>query len=71
MQKINKQVEDTALAIFEYNEKNKLGLIEATNAIRPKNLEGSLSIIGEKGTVIVGGMTGEKLVEWTIKKILK
>ncbi len=68
MQKINKEVEDTALAIFEYNEKNKLGLIEATNAIRPKNLEGSLSIIGEKGSVIVGGMAGEKLVEWTIKK---
>jgi len=68
MQKINKEVEDTALAIFEYNEKNKLGLIEATNAIRPKNLEGSLSIIGEKGSVIVGGMTGEKLVEWSIKK---
>ena len=36
--------------------------------IRPKNLEGSISIIGEKGTVIVGGMTGEKLIEWTIKK---
>ena len=68
MQKINKEVEDTALAIFEYEEKNKLGLIEATNAIRPKNLEGSLSIIGEKGTVIVGGMTGEKLIEWSIKK---
>ena len=68
MQKISKQVEDTALAIFEYNEKNKLGLIEATNAIRPKNLEGSLSIIGEKGTVIVGGITGERLIEWSIKK---
>ena len=68
MQKINKEVEDTALAIFEYNEKKKLGLIEATNAIRPKNLEGSLSIIGEKGSVIVGGMTGENLIEWTIKK---
>lgn len=68
MQNINKQVEDTALAIFEYKEKNKLGLIEATNAIRPKNLEGSLSIIGEKGSVIVGGMSGEKLIEWTIKK---
>ena len=26
MQKIRKEVEDTALAIFEYNEKNKLGL---------------------------------------------
>lgn len=71
MQKINKQVEDTALAIFEYTEKNKLGLIEATNAIRPKNLEGSLSIIGEKGSVIVGGMTGEKLVEWSIKQNVK
>ena len=68
MQKINKQVEDTALAIFEYSEKDKLGLIEATNAIRPKNLEGSISIIGEKGSVIVGGMTGEKLIEWSIKK---
>ena len=48
MQKINKEVEDTALSIFEYNENRKLGLIEATNAIRPKNLEGSISIIGEK-----------------------
>ena len=68
MQKINKEVEDTALAIFEYDKKNKLGLIEATNAIRPKNLEGSISIIGEKGTVIVGGMNSDKLVEWSIKK---
>ena len=67
MQNINKEVEDTALAIFEYKNK-RLGLIEATNAIRPKNLEGSLSVIGEKGTVIVGGMSGEKLVEWSIKK---
>tara|TARA_B100001250_G_scaffold254617_1_gene219050 strand:+ start:637 stop:1701 length:1065 start_codon:yes stop_codon:yes gene_type:complete len=68
MQKIKKEVEDTSLSIFEYKEKKKLGLIEATNAIRPKNLEGSISIIGEKGTVIVGGISGEKLVEWSIKK---
>lgn len=68
MQKINKEVEDTALCILEYKQSKKLGLIEATNAIRPKNLEGSFSIIGEKGSVIVGGNSGEKLVEWTIKK---
>ena len=67
LQKIRK-VEDTALAIFEYNEKNKLGLLEATNAIRPKNLEGSISVIGEKGTVVLGGMNGEKIVNWTLKK---
>ena len=71
MQNINREVEDTALAIFEYKNKKRLGLIEATNAIRPRNLEGSLSVIGENGTVIVGGMTGEKLVEWSIKKSLK
>lgn len=68
MQKIKKEVEDTALAIFTYNEKNKLGLLEATNAIRPKNLEGSISVIGEKGTVVLGGMNGEKIINWTIKK---
>tara|TARA_B100000787_G_C16178365_1_gene290333 strand:- start:485 stop:1552 length:1068 start_codon:yes stop_codon:yes gene_type:complete len=68
MHNIKKEVEDTALAIFEYDERNKLGLIELTNAIRPKNLEGSISVIGEKGSVIIGGMSGDKLVEWTIKK---
>ena len=68
MQKINKEVEDTSLAIFEYNHEKKLGLIEATNAIRPKNLEGSISIIGEKGTAIVGGIAGEQLIEWTMNK---
>ena len=68
MQKIKKEVEDTAICVLEHKKIKKLGLIEATNAVRPKNLEGSFSIIGEKGSVIVGGMSGEKLVEWTIKK---
>ncbi len=71
MQSIKKEVEDTSLAIFEYKNKKKLGMIEATNAIRPKNLEGSISIIGQKGTVIVGGISGEKLIEWTLDKNLK
>ena len=51
-------------------------MIEATNAIRPKNLEGSLSIIGEKGTVVVGGITGERLLNGlsknsNVKNLLK
>ena len=68
MQKINKEVEDTSLAIFEYNHEKKLGLIEATNTIRPKKFRGSISIIGEKGTAIVGGIAGEQLIEWTMNK---
>ena len=31
-------------------------------------MEGSISVIGEKGTVVLGGMNGEKIVNWTLKK---
>ena len=68
MQKIKKKVEDTALSIFEYKNKKKLDLLEATNAIRPKNLEGSLSVIGKNGSVVIGGMHADKLISWTLKK---
>ena len=57
--KINKKVEDTAHCFLSIMKKTNWRTIEATNAIRPKNLERSLSIIGEKGSVIVGGMTGK------------
>jgi hypothetical protein len=32
-----------------------LGIVEATNTARPKNLEGSFSILGENGSIVVGG----------------
>ena len=67
-QKIKKKVEDTAVSIFEYKNKKKLALLEATNAIRPKNLEGSISVVGKNGTVVVGGMSADKLISWTLKK---
>ena len=64
-----KEVEDTAVAILEYKEKKKIGLIEMTNAIRPKNLEGSISVLGTKGSVVVGGMSANKLVSWKVNNI--
>ena len=42
-----------------------LGLVEATTAVRPQDLEGSLSILGEKGTVEIGGFAANEMKTWT------
>ena len=41
-----------------------LGIIEATTATRPKDLEGSISILGEKGTVEISGFFMNELKTW-------
>jgi predicted dehydrogenase len=39
-------------------------VLEATTATRPNDLEGSISILGEKGTVVIGGFFMNDLVTW-------
>ena len=41
------QCEDTALIIFKFR-KNKTAIMEATTAMRPKNIEGSISVLDQK-----------------------
>lgn len=53
-QLVNIECEDTGLALLKFKS-GALGVIEATTAVRPKDLEGSISILGEKGTVEIGG----------------
>ena len=60
---LNIEVEDTAVATFEF-ESGALGVIEATNATRPRGVEGSISIVGERGTVVIGGMAADALDFW-------
>ncbi|MCM3410113.1 Gfo/Idh/MocA family protein [Metabacillus litoralis] len=48
------ETEDVAVGVVEF-ESGALGVIEAATTIYPKNLEESLSIFGEAGTVKVGG----------------
>ena len=43
-----------------------LGLIEATTAVRPIDLEGSVSILGSKGSVVIGGFAVNKVISWNI-----
>jgi len=55
--------EDTGIAIMRFGS-GALGVLEATTATRPKDLEGSISILGEKGTVVIGGFFMNELVTW-------
>ena len=57
------EAEDTAVVILRFRN-GALGLIEATTAARPKDLEGSVSILGEKGTVEVGGFAANQMKVW-------
>jgi UDP-N-acetyl-2-amino-2-deoxyglucuronate dehydrogenase len=75
---VNIETDNTAIALITFNS-GAIGLIEATTATRPDDLEGSLSILGEKGSIVIGGFAANKLSTWNIagqpeadrKKILK
>lgn len=57
------EAEDTAVVVLRFNN-GALGIIEATTATRPKDLEGSISIMGEKGTVEIGGFAVNQMKVW-------
>jgi predicted dehydrogenase len=59
------EAEDTAVAILEFAN-GALGLIEATTAARPRDLEGSISILGSKGSIEVGGFAMNQLKVWNV-----
>lgn len=57
------EAEDTAVVILKFKS-GALGVIEATTATRPRDLEGSLSILGEYGSVEVGGFAVNEMRHW-------
>lgn len=57
------EAEDTGVAVLKFKS-GALGVIEATTATRPKDLEGSISVLGEKGSVVVGGFSVNRMVTW-------
>jgi UDP-N-acetyl-2-amino-2-deoxyglucuronate dehydrogenase len=60
---VNIEVEDTAAVVLRFAN-GALGVIEATTATRPKDLEGSLSIMGEGGVVVIGGFAVNEMKTW-------
>ena len=59
----NIQVEDTGVVSVKWRS-GALGSMNVTMLTYPKNLEGSITIIGEKGTVRVGGMAVNQIQHW-------
>ncbi|MDN4576462.1 oxidoreductase [Pandoraea cepalis] len=57
------EAEDTAVVTLKFRN-GALGVIEATTAVRPKDLEGSISVLGETGTVEIGGFAVNKMKVW-------
>jgi UDP-N-acetyl-2-amino-2-deoxyglucuronate dehydrogenase len=63
----NIEAEDTAVVILKFKS-GALGVIEATTAVRPKDLEGSISVLGEGGSVEIGGFAVNKMKAWNFVK---
>jgi predicted dehydrogenase len=61
------EAEDTAVVVLKFIN-GALGLIEATTAARPTDLEGSLSILGEGGSVEIGGFAVNEMKTWRFVK---
>ena len=57
------EAEDTAIVNIRFKS-GALGIIEATTSIRPTDLEGSISIFGEKGSVEIGGFAVNEIKTW-------
>ena len=57
------QVEDTATVGLRWRS-GALGSINVTMLTYPKNLEGSITILGERGTVRVGGVAVNEIAHW-------
>ncbi|BAK75253.1 oxidoreductase domain protein [Pseudogulbenkiania sp. NH8B] len=59
----NIEVEDTGTVSVKWRS-GALGSMNVTMLTYPKNLEGSITIIGEKGTVRVGGVAVNEVQHW-------
>lgn len=57
------EAEDTMMAVLRFR-KGGMGAIEATTAARPKDYEASISVIGETGTAVIGGIALNKIQTW-------
>ena len=57
------EAEDSGVAVLKFRS-GALGVIEVNVLTFPRNWEGSISIIGEKGTVKIGGTAVNRIEHW-------
>jgi UDP-N-acetyl-2-amino-2-deoxyglucuronate dehydrogenase len=57
------ETEDTGVAVLKFRS-GALGTIEVTMLTYPRNIEGSITILGERGTVKIGGTAVNRVEHW-------
>lgn len=60
------ETEDQGVGIIHFRN-GAIGVVEVTMNIYPKNYEGSITIMGENGTVKIGGVAVNKVEHWVFK----
>lgn len=63
------QVEDSGVAALRWRS-GAMGTVNVTMLTYPKNMEGSITILGEKGTVRVGGVAVNEIQHWEFEQKL-
>lgn len=63
------EAEDLGVALIKFNN-GAYGIVEGTTNVYPKNLEETLYIFGEKGTVKAGGQSVNIIEEWNFSDAL-
>ncbi len=63
------EAEDMGIALIKFKNRS-YGIVEGTTDIYPKNLEETLYIFGEKGTVKAGGQSVNVIEEWRFSDLL-
>ncbi|MFW6122277.1 MAG: Gfo/Idh/MocA family protein [Petrotogales bacterium] len=62
------EAEDFGTAILEFRN-GSVGIIEGTANIYPRNLKETLTVSGEKGTVVIGGLAVNRIQTWRFNGI--
>ncbi|MGD9568067.1 MAG: Gfo/Idh/MocA family protein [Sedimentibacter sp.] len=57
------EMEDFGAILIRFKN-GSIGIVEGSACVYPKNLEETLSIFGEKGTVVIGGLAVNKIQTW-------
>jgi UDP-N-acetyl-2-amino-2-deoxyglucuronate dehydrogenase len=57
------EAEDTGVALLKFRS-GTLGVMQVTMLTYPRNLEGSITLVGERGTVKIGGTAVNKVEHW-------
>jgi UDP-N-acetyl-2-amino-2-deoxyglucuronate dehydrogenase len=57
------ETEDTGAAVLRFRS-GAIGVIQVTMLTYPRNLEGSITLLGERGTVKIGGTAVNRVEHW-------